>query len=146
MFISFLLGMSIAAIIFSILFSIYYYRAQNTKVKQIRKERDSAITASRRVLKGQLAEQMFPALQQDFYGYALGDMTFIGKLFDYVIVDGYTAAKDEDGEIRKVIFIDVKTGNAKLSSHQEKLKKAIEDGRVEWKTITITDSGKLKEK
>lgn len=146
MFTSFLLGVLITFIVLSIPALIFYLKLKKKQDYRIKKERESAINASRRVLKGQLAELMFPWIQQNLTGYALGDMLFIGKLVDYIIVDGYTEAKDEDGDIRKVIFIDIKTGNAKLTKHQEKLKEAIEAGRVEWKTITITDNGKLKEK
>lgn len=125
--------------------ALLYIKMREDHTKDIRKQRENAVNTSRRVLKGQLAEQMFPVIQQHVYGYTLGDMQFIGKLFDYIIVDGYTEAKDEGGEIRKVIFLDIKTGNAKLSAHQEKLKRAIQEGKVEWKTITITDSGKMRE-
>lgn len=146
MVISFILGIVIALSICSITALILYNRLKKKHDYRIKKERDNAITLSRRTVKGQLAELMFPWIQKQLMGYELGDMLFIGKLVDYIIVDGYNEAKDADGEIRKVIFMDIKTGNAKLSKHQEKLKQAIEAGRVEWKTITITDAGKIKEK
>ncbi len=125
--------------------ALYIYTKPKREYK-IRKDKDNAIRLSRNVNKGHLAETMFPILQKAIYGYHLYDMIFVGKLFDYVIVDGYSDAKDNGGEIRKIIFLDIKTGNAQLSAHQDKLKKAIEQGRVEWKTVVINDRGKLLER
>lgn len=142
---SILIGILSAAIVLAV-FGVYIYVRLTKNIEiRIKNERSKATQLSRNIVKGQLAEQMFPILQTALYDYHLGDMLFIGKLIDYVIVDGYNDAKDNDGEIKSVIFLDVKTGNAKLSKHQEKLKEAIEAGRVEWKTITIENNGNIRE-
>lgn len=110
---------------------------------ELERYKKSQNTAQRAVIKGQLAEQMFPLLQYAIGGYELSDMMFIGKLFDYLIIDGYTQAKDNGGDIKKIVFVEIKSGNAQLSMHQKKFKKAVEDCRVEWRTVIINNDGEL---
>ena len=87
----------------------------------------------RATVKGQIAEQMYPILPS--CPYLLSDMRFIGHPIDYIIFDGLTDAKDNSGEIKEVIFADIKTGKASLSTHQRAIRDAIKEGRVRWLTI-----------
>lgn len=95
----------------------------------------NAVDTSRRVLKGKIAEQMLPLMHQ--CPYLPSDMRFIGDPFDYIVIDGYTDAKDGSGEIKGVILLDVKTGQAKLSPHQRSIRDAVLDKRVSWRTLQI---------
>ena len=49
---------------------------------------------------------------------------FLGKPIDYIIFD-------ED----KIKFVEIKTGNSKLSKKQAKIKKQIKNKEIEWKEI-----------
>lgn len=91
---------------------------------------------SRSTIKGQLAEQLYPLLAG--CPYVPSDMKFIGMPIDYLIIKGYTDAKDSGGEIEEIIFADIKQGSSQLSKHQRKIKEAVEAGRVRWETIRIT--------
>jgi predicted Holliday junction resolvase-like endonuclease len=102
---------------------------------RVEKETKRANTTQRAVIKGQIAEQLFPLSIS--CAYFPSDMKFMGMPIDYIIFDGYTDTKDGEGEIREVIFADIKTGNASLTKTQRSIKKAIEEGRVRWETIHL---------
>jgi predicted Holliday junction resolvase-like endonuclease len=94
-----------------------------------------SLSTQRSVIKGQLAEQLYP-LAVDC-PYTLSDMKFIGMPIDYIIFDGYTLCKDGEGDIKEIIFADIKTGKATLSPHQRAIKDAVNAGRVRWETINL---------
>jgi predicted Holliday junction resolvase-like endonuclease len=60
------------------------------------------------------------------------DVTFLGMPIDYV---GFT----DTGKAEKctVHFIEVKSGVSFLSEKQKNIKKAIQEGRVQWHEITV---------
>ena len=41
----------------------------------------------------------------------------------------------DEGDLRRIVFIEVKTGDAKLSTRERLVRDAILDGRVEWSVI-----------
>jgi predicted Holliday junction resolvase-like endonuclease len=100
--------------------------------RQVRKE---TLSKSRAVLKGKIGEQMAPLLPK--FKYNPADARFIGSPIDYVIFDGYSRAKDGDGSIQRIILMDVKTGNAKLSPVERKVKDAVLSGAVHWETLEL---------
>lgn len=60
------------------------------------------------------------------------DVTFLGMPIDYV---GFT---DTGSKTKcKVHFVEVKSGNSFLLSKQKNIKKAIQEGRVEWHEISV---------
>lgn len=93
------------------------------------------ITTQRSVIKGQIAEQLYPMMPN--CKFLPSDMRFIGHPIDFIIFNGYTDAKDDGGDITEIIFADIKTGSATLSAHQRKIKQAIEEKRVRWETIKL---------
>jgi len=99
--------------------------------------RKDAANRSRYVLKGKIAEHMIP-MYKDVFNYDPSDARFLGAPIDYVIFDGYTAAKDGNSdEPISVVLADIKTGNAKLNRTELKIKDAVENGRVRWETIQL---------
>lgn len=107
--------------------------------KSIRKK---SVESSRNAIKGQLTEQLIPLFPGLNYNPA--DMRFLGSPIDYIIFQGYTEAKDGPADIQAVIIADIKRGKyANLSGIQEKIKAAVEAGRVYWQTIYIDDESNL---
>jgi predicted Holliday junction resolvase-like endonuclease len=99
--------------------------------------RKDAAQRSRYVLKGKIAEHMVPMFP-DVFKHNPSDARFIGAPIDYLIFDGYTAVKDGDSEDPiTVVLADVKTGEARLSRTERKIKEAVEAGRVVWETIRV---------
>lgn len=109
-------------------------RWKNEHTKEIRKD---SVNRSRSTLKGRISEQMAPLLPE--FPYAPADARFIGNPVDFVVFDGYTDAKDGDGSAISVVLVEVKKGGGRLSRTEQLIKKAVEEGRVSWKTIVIRD-------
>lgn len=104
---------------------------------EIKRARQKSVASSRATIKGQLAEQFAPLLPQ--YPYLPSDSKFFGDPVDYIVFDGYTDLRDGTGhpDDIDVIFIDIKSGGARLSKGQEAIKRAIEQGRVRFETVRI---------
>jgi predicted Holliday junction resolvase-like endonuclease len=94
-----------------------------------------SVSSSRRSLVGKFIEKFVPFLKM--LDYEASDMHFLGQPVDYIIFDGLH--KDE---IEKVVFVEVKTGDSKLTKREKSLKDTIEKRRVEWKEINIDTASK----
>jgi predicted Holliday junction resolvase-like endonuclease len=73
---------------------------------------------------GHIAEKLAPFLED--FTYNPENATFLGQPIDYIVF--------EDDE---VVFVEIKSGNAQLSSKQRHIKKLVENNCVSWKTIRI---------
>jgi len=114
----------------------YGARLETWKAESEKAFRADALSKSRAVLKGKLAEQLAPMFE--VFGYNPSDARFIGDPVDYVIFDGYTRVMErlEDGPIT-VVLADVKTGQASLTYEQRRIKRGIERGLVKFETIRM---------
>lgn len=94
--------------------------------KKISRERKDAVARSRAVLGGQFAEQIAPFLP----GFPCnpGDVKFIGKPVDFVAFPGSA----EGRKIEEVVFIEVKTGESKLSNREKEIRQAVENKKVRY--------------
>lgn len=95
------------------------FEEANQKLKK-----DLSLRKSREVLFGQSAEKIAPFL--DEFGFDPRDSQFLGQPIDYVVFN-----EDE------VCFVEIKTGKAKLTQKQKKIKKLIEEKKVNWKELRI---------
>ena len=105
--------------------------------------RKDAIMRSRAVLGGHFSEQLAPYLPD--FEYLPTECRFIGKPIDFLVFKGM------DGkDIKEVVFVEVKSGNAKLTSHEKKLKDVIDKKKVKWVEYRIpkgvTEEGDVMEK
>jgi predicted Holliday junction resolvase-like endonuclease len=92
-----------------------------------------AVSTSRSVIRGQVAEQLFPlSIDNPFDP---GDMKFLGQPVDYVVFSGANSI-EEDVAVT-VYFLEVKTGKSQLSSKQRAIKDAVDNGRVSWQTVRV---------
>lgn len=73
---------------------------------------------------GQIAEQIAPFL--DHFPYNPKVAQFLGNPIDYVVF-----------EEEEVIFVEVKSGNSRLTKKQRLIKENIENGRVKFKEVRI---------
>ncbi len=87
--------------------------------------RDDAVKRSRAVLTGQISEQLAPFLPG--FPWKPSEARFIGKPIDFLIFTGM-----DEKEISEVVFVEVKSGNAKLSPVERSVKEAIDERRVRW--------------
>lgn len=90
----------------------------------------AALERSRRVLKGQAAEQLAPLAQE--FQYLANDARFLGSPVDYLIFDGLS----ESGEV-EVVFLEVKSGQARLTEREARVRDAVNAGRVRWEELRL---------
>jgi predicted Holliday junction resolvase-like endonuclease len=98
-----------------------------------RADRQSSNARSRKALVAKIAEHLAPLLEG--FPYNFKDVRHIGELVDFIVYDGL-----EDGEIREVIFLEVKTSRTgRVSNPREvMLRAAIDAGRVSYQVFTPT--------
>ncbi len=92
--------------------------------------RQDAITRSRSVIAGKVTEHLVPYLPD--FPWNPKDARFIGSPVDMLVFDGM-----DDGDIRSIILVEIKTGGSSLSTRERQIRDAIVDGRVEWKEIRV---------
>ena len=109
--------------------------ARTIAERAVRERIQEALDKQRAVVKGQVAEQMYPVLPA--CPFLPSDMRFIGNPIDFVVFDGYTDTKDGSGSIKEVVFVECKTGASRLSPHQRAIRDAINEGRVRWETVSL---------
>ena len=56
----------------------------------------------------------------------------LGSPLDFIVFDGLG-----EGEVRRVVFVEVKTGKASLLSRERRCRDAIEAGRVEYQLLRL---------
>ena len=121
----FLIGIAIGHIIGTIRRNKYWEA-------QIEKERKDAIAKSRAVLGGLFSEQLAPYLPD--FPYNPSEVRFIGKPIDFLVFKGADSKK-----IDEVVFVEVKSGKAKINNHEKNLKETIEKKRVRWEEYRIPE-------
>ncbi len=96
----------------------------------IREQRSDAVKRSRSVIEGQVAEQLVPYFPQ--WTHTPSEARFIGSPIDYIVFDGMSTGNPE-----KISFVEVKKGSSSTTPMQNKLKKLIKDGKVEWEILKL---------
>jgi predicted Holliday junction resolvase-like endonuclease len=138
----FFLGLIAAYLFFRMKISVFEERARNDlerwKLEHTDEIRKESVNRSRSTLKGKISEQMAPLLPE--FPFSPADARFIGSPIDFVVFDGYTKAKDEKGDSISVVLVEVKKGkSSRLSREETLIKKAVEEGRVSWRTVVLPD-------
>ncbi|HXO45646.1 MAG TPA: Holliday junction resolvase-like protein, partial [Mycobacterium sp.] len=65
------------------------------------------------------------------FPYNLKDVQWVGGTIDFIVWDGL----EEERDALDVIFLDVKTGQARLNDRQRRIQDAAEAGRVRFKVF-----------
>ena len=99
---------------------IVWWKARYTKAV-----RENAVLRSHAVITGRVSEQLSPILPG--FPFNPKDARFLGSPVDFVVFDGL-----DEGALRRVVFVEVKTGEADLSARERQLRDAVRDGAVEW--------------
>jgi predicted Holliday junction resolvase-like endonuclease len=92
--------------------------------------REDAVVRSRAITAGKIQEQLIPYLPG--FPYNPKDLRFLGSPIDLVVFDGLA-----DGELRKIVFVEVKTGRSGLTPGEHAVRSAIEAGEVEWAELRV---------
>lgn len=94
--------------------------------------RKEAILKSRSVIGGQFSEQLAPYLPD--FRYLPTECRFMGKPIDFIVFKGM-----DEKKIDEIVFVEVKSGNSKLTEHEKNLKETIEKKRVKWVEYRIPE-------
>jgi len=96
----------------------------------IREQRTDAVKRSRSVIEGQVFEQLVPHFPE--WKYTPSEARFLGSPIDYVVFEGMSTGKPD-----KIVLVEVKKGTSKTTPLQNKIKKLIKEGKVEWETLEL---------
>lgn len=94
--------------------------------------RETAIKQSRAVLAGQFSEQLAPYLPD--FKYSPSEARFVGKPIDFIVFKGLDRKEPEE-----IIFVEVKSGAAKPSMVEKKLKEVITRKNVRWEEYRVPE-------
>ena len=92
--------------------------------------RKDAIMKSRAVLGGHFSEQLAPFLPG--FKYIPTECRFLGKPVDFLVFRGM-----DEKNMNEIVFVEVKSGNAKLSPSEKKLKEVIDNKKVRWEEYRV---------
>lgn len=99
--------------------------------KEIRKD---AIDKSQSVTMGKMTEHMVPYLPG--FGFNPTDARFIGSPIDLIVFDGLS-----DGDVKRIIFVEIKTGISTLSTRERIVRNAIIGKKIEWMEVKANFDG-----
>ena len=103
------------------------------KARYTRAVRQDAIQRSLAVTAGKVYEQLVPYLPN--FPFNPKDVRFLGSPVDFVVFDGLS-----DGHITRIVFVEVKTGTADLSTRERRVRDAVQDSRIEWYELRGPDA------
>ena len=92
--------------------------------------RDDAVLRSQAVTSGKVYEQLLPYLPD--FPYNPRDVRFLGSPTDLIVFDGLA-----NGEVERVVFLEVKTGTAGLTTRERSVRDAVQAGKVEWFEVRV---------
>jgi len=95
------------------------------KARYTRATRRDVLRRSLAVTSGKVSEQLVPYLPG--FPFHPQDVRFLGSPVDLVVFDGL-----REGDVARVVFVEVKTGGADLSGRERRVRDAVRAGRVEW--------------
>ena len=112
------------------------YRAESTYVEILKQKeaewgegeelrRKAAIARSRQIIGGNFSEQLAPYLPD--FPFDPTEARFIGKPVDFLVFSGLS-----QGEVKEVVFVEVKSGGSKMNRNEASLKAAIDEKRVRF--------------
>jgi len=99
------------------------------KLDEEKKIRQDAVKKSEAVIRGKVTEHLIPYFPD--FEYNPKDARFLGTPVDFIVFDGLS-----EGEMNKVVFVEVKSGKTGLLSKREKLvRECIDRGKVSYEII-----------
>lgn len=117
-----LLGLALGALAGAVLAWVYFQIWRSRYLKKVRQE---SVRQSQAVISGKVYEQLLPYLPD--FPFNPKDVRFLGSPVDLVVFDGL-----DRGALQRVVFVEVKTGQAQLTPRERQLKEVVRAGRVEW--------------
>lgn len=95
--------------------------------------REDAVQRSLAVTAGKVHEQLVPYLPE--FGFNPKDARFLGSPVDLIVFDGLAA-----GDVRRIVFLEVKTGGASLTARERQVRDIVDAREVVWAELRLTRS------
>jgi predicted Holliday junction resolvase-like endonuclease len=95
--------------------------------------RQDAVQRSQAVTAGKVFEQLVPFLPD--FPFNPRDARFLGSPIDLVVFDGLDA-----DDLRRVVFVEIKTGASTLSTRERRVRDAVQAGRVAWLELRLPEA------
>jgi predicted Holliday junction resolvase-like endonuclease len=92
--------------------------------------RQDAVQRSQAVTAGKVHEQLLPYLPE--FRFNPKDARFIGTPVDLIVFDGLA-----EGQVRRVVFVEVKTGSSALTGRERQVRDVIEARDVAWEELRV---------
>jgi predicted Holliday junction resolvase-like endonuclease len=127
-----LVGIALGTLL-GILLALAFFLTWRTKY--IRRTRQDAILRSHATIAGKVQEQLVPFLPG--FGFNPKDARFLGSPVDLIVFEGL-----DEGALRRVVFVEVKTGQSGLSARERQLRDAVVDQRIEWRELRLPSGGR----
>jgi hypothetical protein len=128
-----LVGLLIVALIAALLVigQLLVYKARHPwTAADFAKARQHSLTQSHAVVTGKVTEHFAP-LFPDFE-FNPRDARFLGMPIDFVVFDGL-----DEGTVRRIVFVEVKTNRSGLTGRERLIREAVEARRVEWRVLRL---------
>lgn len=106
---------------------------QTWKNQQEKAIRQDAIQKSKAVTLGKVTEQFIPYFPN--FHYNPKDARFLGSPIDLLVFDGL-----DEGALRKIVLIEVKTGGSNLSTRERQIRDVVQAGKVTWEELRLEPS------
>jgi predicted Holliday junction resolvase-like endonuclease len=100
------------------------------KVGYTRGVREDTVQRSLAVTAGKVHEQLIPYMPA--FPYNPKDARFLGSPVDLVVFDGLA-----EGRVRRIVFVEVKTGGAGLTGRERMVREAVREGEVQWVELRV---------
>jgi predicted Holliday junction resolvase-like endonuclease len=99
------------------------------KLDEEKRIRQDAVKKSEAVIRGKVTEHLIPYFPD--FEYNPKDARFLGTPVDFIIFDGLS-----EGEMNRVVFVEVKSGkNGVLSKREKLVRDCIDRGKVSYEII-----------
>jgi len=121
-------GLLLVGVVLGLLPAVVYVLVW--KARYTRRIRQDAVQRSQATIAGQVHEQLLPYLPD--FQFNPKDARFLGSPVDLVVFDGLDA-----GQLRQVVFLEVKTGGANLTPRERQIRDAVTSGRVSWQECRV---------
>lgn len=103
-------------------------KLEQWKIETEKEIREDELEKNKSVTMGKPTEHMVPYMPG--FTFNPEDTRFIGGPIDLLVFDGL-----ENGEVQKIVFVEVKTGTSALSPKERNIRDAVMAGKVEWMEV-----------
>ncbi len=101
-----------------------------TAMKSVAKDRQSSIRQSKASILGHVKEQLAPL--NAHFPYHIKDLVFIGKGFDYLVLDGLS-----EGRLKQIVFVEIKSGASMQNRNEKQIQNVVDAKVIKYEIIRL---------